>query len=118
MAEPDCPKCAFTPLEPRLSSGLSLDECPKCGGRWYDAGELERAVLDPAAFQRAGGAALTSPRPGKAICPRCHENMTNGGLLSPHLRVDRCGKCGGVWLDKNEIPLLDRLLLERGAPPS
>lgn len=112
--ERDCPKCPFTPMEPKKVLGLELDECPKCGGRWFDEGELEGSVIDPAAFKRDGGVKLTGPKPGKAICPKCHENMVNGGLVNPLLLVDQCAKCKGVWLDKNEIPLLDRLIADRG----
>lgn len=112
--ELDCPKCPFTPLERRKVMSMDLDECPKCGGRWFDLGELERAVIDPAAFKREGGVALLSPKPGKAVCPHCHGSMTSGGLLNPLLRVDHCVKCAGVWLDKNEIPVLDRLIVDKG----
>lgn len=112
--ELDCPKCPFSPMEARKAMGLTLEECPKCGGRWYDAGELDRAVIDPAALKRDGGVKLDRVKPGRAMCPRCHGAMENGAFLDPLLRVDRCGKCQGVWLDKAEVPLVDRLIAERG----
>jgi len=41
MAE--CPKCPFTGLkEIDSEKGFGIDECPECGGRWYDLGELEK----------------------------------------------------------------------------
>lgn len=95
--ERDCPKCPFTPME----AGL----CPKCGGRWYN---LESAPKLKMALAKGP----IKPREGKAICPACRKNMTNVGLVNEFLRADLCGTCGGVWLDKNEIPLLDKLLLE------
>lgn len=90
---------------------LDLDECPKCGGRWYDLGELAKAVKDQAGFQKAIAQGPLRPREGKAICPHCRKHMVNGGLVNELLRVDLCPGCKGFWLDKNELGLLERLLV-------
>lgn len=108
--ELDCPKCPFTPMGPIKEKGLVLDECPKCGGRWFDLGELGQTLKDPAKFQKALAQGPLKPREGKAICPHCHKNMVNGGLLSEFLRADLCPGCRGMWLDKNELGLVERLL--------
>lgn len=108
--ELDCPKCPATPMQTREVGTLKLDECPRCGGRWYDLGELAASVKDPPAFRKAAAAGPLRPRPGRAPCPRCGKPMTNGGLVNEFLRVDLCPACRGFWLDKNEIRLLDSLL--------
>lgn len=108
--ELDCPKCPASPMERVKDRALSLDECPRCGGRWYDFGELEASVKDPAAFRAAAAAGPIKSRPGDAMCPHCHQAMTNGGLVNEFLRADFCPACKGFWLDKNEIRLLDSLL--------
>ncbi len=109
MAEPDCPKCPFTPMEPvAVEGGVAADECPKCKGHWFDAGELGRASKDPVAVERALAQSL-KPRPGKANCPRCHKPMVNAGLGSEFVRVDRCVE-HGVWLDAGEQRLLSKIL--------
>ena len=40
-------------------------------------------------------------------CPKC------GGRLKEedfhHLKIDRCQECGGVWLDKGEIDMLQHV---------
>ncbi|MBI3548849.1 MAG: zf-TFIIB domain-containing protein [Elusimicrobia bacterium] len=108
--ELDCPKCPFTPMEPVQLDDLELDECPKCGGRWYDLGELAKSAKEPQKFERACNGGLLKPRPGTAICPHCGDTMTNGGLVSEHLRVDYCQECGGFWLDKSEIRILEDLV--------
>lgn len=110
MAEPDCPKCAFTPMEPvALDGGVHADECPKCKGHWFDSGELTRAARDPAVMERALAAEPLRPRAGSANCPRCLKPMSNGGLVNEFLRVDRCLE-HGVWLDAGEQHLLSKLL--------
>lgn len=89
---------------------LKLDECPRCGGRWYDMGELAVSVKDQPAFRKATAGGPIKPRPGDAMCPHCHKAMTNGGLVNEFLRADFCPACRGFWLDKSEIRLLDALL--------
>lgn len=106
-----CPKCKYTEmLEKDSGFGFMVDECPECGGRWYDANELQQRVKDKDKFSRAVSEGMLRPRPASRECPRCEETMTNGGLVSEFLRVDFCPKCQGFWLDQNEIGLLDRLL--------
>ena len=43
----------------------------------------------------------------KMRCPKC------GGQLEEidfhHLKIDRCTDCGGVWLDKGEMEMLDHV---------
>ena len=86
-----------------------VDECPECGGRWYDAGELEAASKDPAKL-RAAIEDCIDDKPGDRPCARCDGAMRNRALLNRLLRVDFCPACRGFWIDKNEIPLVDRLL--------
>lgn len=110
MAEPDCPKCAFTPMEPvTLDGGVEADECPKCKGHWFDCGELSKASKDPAAMERALASPPLRPRDGSANCPRCSRLMLNGGLGNEFIRVDRCAE-HGIWLDAGEQRLLGKIL--------
>lgn len=110
MAEPDCPKCAFTPMEPvMLENGVEADECPTCKGQWFESGELARASKDPAAVAALLLSAPLRPRDGSANCPACLKPMINGGLGSEFLRVDRCAE-HGVWLDAGERRLLSKIL--------
>ncbi|MEK7859688.1 MAG: zf-TFIIB domain-containing protein [Elusimicrobiota bacterium] len=111
MKELDCPKCPASPMDQKTVDGVAIDECPRCGGRWYDLGELGRSMKDPYRFQKAAeGGGVIKPRPGSALCPHCAKTMINGGLINEFLRVDLCQGCRGMWLDKNEIGLVGRLL--------
>ena len=109
MAE--CPKCPYTGLkEIDSGKGFGIDECPECGGRWYDLGELEKLSKDPAKFKEKSAEGPSRPRESERECPRCRKKMVNGGLISEFLRVDLCESCKGIWLDKNEVHLVDKLL--------
>ena len=92
--------------------GFSVDECPECGGRWYDSGEIEKVLKNSDKLRAAIDGGLLKPRPSERICPRCRGKLTNGGLLSEFLRVDLCPSCRGFWLDKGESALVEKLLAE------
>lgn len=109
MAERDCPKCPFSPMESIQAGDMVLDECPKCHGRWYDFDELAKVVQNPAAFSEAVAKGPLKPRKGDAKCPVCLDDMLNGGLGHELVRVDQCPG-HGFWLDSNELRLLDKLL--------
>ena len=37
----------------------------------------------------------------KVSCPMCHEDMEI--IRVGTVEIDKCNKCGGVWLDKDEL---------------
>ena len=101
----DCPRDHSMMKEVRLESAF-LDVCEKCGGQFFDTGEMFAAVgikADPSYWDRpeTGG----SVKDGGADCPRCHHPMLIQDVKyeGDHVEIDRCGKCGGIWLDKGEI---------------
>lgn len=106
----NCPICKNAPLsadwpEPELET----QQCAQCGGRWLSSEAYwrwreprgpqslpERAVGEVATFL------VEEARQGK-LCPEC------GAILLPYkvghdtgFSLDRCGHCGGVWLERNE----------------
>jgi Zn-finger nucleic acid-binding protein len=59
---------------------------------------------------------LTQPR----MCPRCPEQVLDCKWFSDLKRVeiDRCPKCGGIWLDAGEFSrIYDEIQGARVAPP-
>jgi hypothetical protein len=40
-------------------------------------------------------------------CPRCGGDLAEREFH--HLRIDECADCGGVWLDKGELQMLDHV---------
>lgn len=100
----DCPKCRTPTLHrtAEAASGLRLDRCSTCEGSWLDYGELAPAAqrqapglppppLDPANDARTGP------------CPRCAVPLQQ--TLSPDgtFHVERCTRCGGLFLDRGEL---------------
>lgn len=106
----NCPKCVMKKLETIAMDGVTIDACPNCGGVWYDADELRHCVSDPCVIDKAVSEGLSKPRPSDSKCPRCSSAMVNGGLSNEFLRVDKCPKCHGIWLDKPELALLKKTL--------
>ena len=109
-----CPSCHQT-LKSNEYEGVEIEICPGCGGEWLDADELGKIVrrrevrFDESACR---GMAETKPIEGVPteafervlICPKC------GGKTQPinyggdsGIILDRCGGCGGFWLDAEEL---------------
>lgn len=106
-----CPKCRFVELQELDSGkGFQLDECPDCGGRWFDMGELQKVSAHPEKVAEAKRVGPLRPRASERQCPRCETEMVNGGFINEFLRADLCRDGHGLWLDKNELHLVDKLL--------
>jgi Zn-finger nucleic acid-binding protein len=99
----DCPRCKKTmkaEYVQKLGPDVRIDVCGKCGGSWFDRGELSQTIEDRRIADR-----LTEPpirgSMSSISCPRC------GGRLRARrewdVEVDVCISCGGVWLDHGEL---------------
>ena len=103
-----CPEC-HEPLSAVTADGLAADECPTCGGVWFDSGELRLAKdatdaelnwLDFEIWQHADDfAAKASERP----CPGCGAGMISLLYGDTGVEIDHCPKCRGTWLDGDEF---------------
>jgi Zn-finger nucleic acid-binding protein len=88
----------------------TVDLCGKCHGTFFDSGEMFMAAgisADPSTWDRAetGGAVKECT----LQCPRCESVVMKAQDVAhdgKHVEVDRCGKCGGIWLDKDELDTL------------
>lgn len=106
MPEPSalypCPVCLGVMMERvRLGEGadaLEIDHCTRCGGVWFDAGEVERLRAFPSAELWARiGRQQEEYRPP---CHLCH------APLSRH--ADRCQACG--WKNLIDCPVCDQVM--------
>jgi Zn-finger nucleic acid-binding protein len=100
-----CPRDKVV-MQEREKGEATLDVCNKCGGQFFDSGEMFAAFgikADPSYWDRAetGG----TVKDGELHCPRCHVHMLVQDIKyeTDHVEIDRCGKCGGIWLDKGEV---------------
>lgn len=82
-----------------------LDVCGRCGGQFFDSGEMFSALgikADPSYWDRPETGGVV--RPSELHCPNCENHLLAQSveLDGSKVEIDRCGKCSGVWLDKGE----------------
>lgn len=104
----NCPVCSESALKREsLEKDLMSHTCPSCGGLWI--GSTDYADWLDKAGERLPEKPFTDisievkDNTDAKLCPGCGRIMVKykvGHGLDFHL--DRCGGCGGVWLDANE----------------
>jgi Zn-finger nucleic acid-binding protein len=109
-----CPNC-MTPMERRTDPEMTVEACPKCGGLFLDRGELNQLATglsgDIEFCSLDVGQSLTDKFPPRQ-CPRCPgRTMKKEDLLIySGLLFDHCEQCGGWFLDRGELPKMNRFL--------
>ncbi len=90
----------------------ALDICGKCGGQFFDSGEMFAAFgikADPSYWDReeTGG----TVRQSEIHCPNCKTVMLAQDVKyeGDAVEIDRCGKCAGIWLDKGEVDTIMKI---------
>src|ERR1700690_2948448 len=101
----DCPRDGSTMAE-NVTGEAVLDICAKCGGQFFDTGEMYAAFgikADPSLWDRDDTAGAV--REGSFKCPRCNKMMLTQDIKheSDKVEIDRCPHCRGIWLDKGEV---------------
>ena len=96
-----CPKCHVNSLEvhPVIGQGFELEQCTKCQGLWFDAGELETALAELAEQD------LEIPADTKTLpvqCPKCRRLLKTFNYPGTYAKIEMCGNCRGFWLDAEE----------------
>jgi Zn-finger nucleic acid-binding protein len=120
-----CPRCPSS-LDPAVYEDVQIHTCEACGGEFIGAQELVRIVQarqqqfgDRLKAEMAGhkpcfGGAADQPQ-RELRCPACDgpmEVVNYGG--DSGVFVDRCGVCGGLWLDHEELEKV-QIVMERWA---
>lgn len=88
---------------------IVLDQCPRCGGLWFDKFELTRAKLDQAEkIEKLDAALLTEMtvmQNTKLLCPKDREELVrfNDSYFPSGIIVARCPVCDGFWLNRGEF---------------
>ncbi|OGZ67815.1 MAG: hypothetical protein A3D35_00190 [Candidatus Staskawiczbacteria bacterium RIFCSPHIGHO2_02_FULL_34_9] len=107
-----------TELEQMLFHQVEVDYCPKCLGMWFDKDELEYAKDDK--DQKLNWLDIDLWRDKAKFhlvksgryCPYCSAGLMQVGYDSsssndqPHVKMDFCKNCQGVWLDRGEFKQL------------
>lgn len=92
-------------MKEQLRAEAYIDVCPKCGGTFFDHGEMYAALgmnADPSYWDRPETTSSFADAP--IHCPRCDGHMQIHALAhgTTKVDIDRCGHCRGIWLDKGE----------------
>jgi len=86
-----------------------LDQCPECGGIWFDTHELYMPKQGQAAvIEKLKAAALQARSVLKnpiRQCPRDQEQLARfkDPFFPADLVIERCALCGGLWLNRGEF---------------
>lgn len=99
---------------------LEIDVCLKCRGVWFDEGEFRSAVRSIASFELPEKYQVSLPKEKSPAlhlhernlsCPKDGAKLETLHYDPPSgIYLDRCGKCGGIWLDGGEISLVKKQL--------
>jgi len=111
-----CPKDQHN-LKSASLKGVRIDECPKCGGKWFDRDELRIAKdstdddlrwLDFDLFD--DNANKCKAHPSLKKCPKDSAKMTSLEYMDSKVTIEKCDACKGAWLDKGEFDKIIKYL--------
>ena len=115
-----CPACKSDMIVVERDK-IELDYCGKCGGVWFDSGELEilLASLGIGNSNAFLGGVIKGPEAktpeGARRCPVCSDRMRKSTIgEQPKVLVDACKRGDGLWFDGGE---LDDLLTQLASGP-
>ncbi|QQX79459.1 rhomboid family intramembrane serine protease [Shewanella sp. KX20019] len=101
-----CPGCNSLTMRVFDFHGQEVDSCTKCGGIWFDSGELNAALSTADNGDDSVGieGALGENRGvSDRQCSHCMCNMQHYFLMDDfQVEVDVCHSCTGVWIDEHE----------------
>jgi len=95
-----------------IYKGIELDICSRCGGVWFDAGEMGRVMktLETSSVQLLKEFTHAKSKVTTVVsknCPRCQTSLNEFNYAyNSNIYLDRCPKCGGIWADSGEVQQL------------
>ena len=110
-----CPRCQTPMLSIDNASdtnGAEADvtasslSCEKCRGVFVPPIQIHNELLDA-----AQPVETNSDEDTRLVCPGCQQRMTE--LMLGDVAIDRCGACGGVWLDGQLVGSMWTTTMER-----
>jgi Zn-finger nucleic acid-binding protein len=124
MASPVCLGVKMEKVRLGSNPHIELDVCRRCGGMWFDAGEVARLRrLKPQALwthveanadefrMKCHDCAATLKRNDEKClacgwvntlaCPACRRGLTR--VVQDGLAIDVCRRCRGAWFDNVEL---------------
>lgn len=97
-----CPSCRTERLQHAEFHGETVELCGRCGGMWFDDGELDRSLSaadnghDQVEIEGSLGDFIDYDH---CNCPKCATRLGRYYLLDGiELEVQRCFDCDGIWV--------------------
>jgi len=104
-------------LEKKDVKDVTIDVCNKCGGGFFDKGEIEKLIKNDASESMFfSGKPTGEPKPyRRGICPRCDGIMTKVTKIykGDSTSILVCDDCNGIWLDRGQFDKIKKLRLEQ-----
>ncbi len=103
-----CSRCKVD-LEASLTGRVRGDECPICGGAWYEDDELRQAKdaadidLNWLDFELWTEWDSLDLRHKKLPCPSCGDGLVSILYGQTGVEVDCCPTCKGLWLERGRF---------------
>lgn len=108
-----CPNCdkemRAVAAEGHYGARVKLDQCPDCGGLWFDGMEAYQVkpdthehldAVDPEKFKAA-----TLLKAENLICPKDGSALKafSDPFFPKSIRIESCRRCGGFWFNRGEF---------------
>jgi len=96
-------------VEAHYGQSVLLDQCPDCGGLWFDSMELYMPKMGEAVkIEMLDTAALAAPvaiDSAELHCPRDRARLVlfKDPFFPQDLIIERCPLCGGFWLNRGQF---------------
>jgi len=96
-------------VESHYSLPIAIDQCPTCGGIWFDKSELFMAKSGEAGkIDSLDSGLLATPsviQTSKLVCPRDKAELVrfSDRFFPSDIILVRCPVCGGMWLNRGEF---------------
>jgi Zn-finger nucleic acid-binding protein len=110
-----CPRCVC-PMDHIHVGLIDIDRCPCCGGVWLDYGELTKLRSNETAMRALDVGPARAARlrhvVGALRCPRDQRPLEHAAdIEQPHVSVEHCFYCRGLFLDAGELRDLGEITL-------
>jgi Zn-finger nucleic acid-binding protein len=109
----NCPVCKETALADReLEPNLNCSSCSNCGGSWISSSQYDQWLTVhgeklPEKAPEEGVKLVSGEKAGIKFCPECKTYLVKYKVgHGVEFSLNRCGRCGGVWFDKNEWEIM------------
>jgi Zn-finger nucleic acid-binding protein len=104
-------------LEKKDVKEVTIDICNKCGGGFFDKGEIEKLIKNDASESMfTTGKPTGEPKPyRRGVCPRCEGAMSKVTKIykGDSTSILVCDDCSGIWLDRGQFDKIKKIRNEQ-----